>query len=317
MNSTTALPLASGASLRWDRGVNSLIHALFLRPALWTARILALLSCLLAPAFCSAQDLGQIECARPGDYVYLYSSMITLDIRATLQCGQQVEITGRYDLYFGVRTAKGETGYVPQDSLLLLKKTPGAKPTLPPTKEPAREKIHYDQPSNLADAPSKAPDSTKTLLLLDSTAVRMKLGKSISSADARVDDELSFEVSEDVIVDGFLVIPKGALAVGVVNEAEPKKALGRGGKLSVLIRSVRLADNEQAVLRSGGEGKGSSSTAGMVIPVMHGKDITFPKGMDFIGYVNGNTRLKRENFRAAPEIPDAPPSGTVSNIPHP
>jgi hypothetical protein len=290
----------------------------FLQPCnVCNARLLALVFCLLAPALCRAQDLGQVECARPGDYVYLYSSMITLDIRATLQCGQQVEITGRYDSYFGVRTAKGETGYVPLDSVLLLKTTPGAKPTLPPVKDPAREKIHYDQPSTSAEPPSKSSASAQFLSLLDSTPIRMKLLKTLSSADAQVGDDVSFEVAEDVVVDGFLVIPKGANALGVVNEAEPKKALGRGGKLSVLIRSVRLADNEQAVLRSGGEGKGSSSTAGMVIPVMHGKDITFPKGMDFIGYVNGDTRLKRENFHAAPETPDAPPSGKVANIPHP
>jgi hypothetical protein len=297
--------------------VRSLVHPLLLRPVLWTARSLILPICFLVPAFCSAQDLGQVECARAGDYVYLYSSMITLDIRGTLQCGQQVEITGRYDQYFGVRTAKGETGYVPQDSLLLLKTTPGAKPTLPPTKEPAREKIHYDQPSNPADAPSKAPDSTKTLLLLDSTPIRMKIGKTISSADAQVGDEVSFEVSEDVVVDGLLVVGKGANAIGVVNEAEPRKALGRGGKLSVLVRSVRMTNNDQVVVRSGGEGKGSSSTAGVVIPVMHGKDITFPKGMEFTAYVNGDTRLKRENFHTAPETPDAPPTGKVSNIHHP
>ena len=282
-----------------------------------SARVSVFLLCLLAPAFCKAQDVGQVSCTRADDYVYLYSSMTTFDIRGTLQCGQQVEITGRYDSYFGVRTAKGETGYVPLDSLLLLKTAPGAKPVLSPTAAPAREKIHYDQPSKSPDPPSNASASTQFLVLLDSTAVRMKLNKPLSSADAHVDDEVSFEVSEDVIVDGFLVVPKGAQAIGVVNEAEPKKALGRGGKLSVLIRSVRLADNEQAVLRSGGEGKGSSSTAGMVIPVMRGKDITFPKDMDFIGYVNGNIRLKRENFHPAPEVADAPPSGAVSNIQHP
>ncbi len=281
------------------------------------ARLLALLFYLLAPSLLKAQDIGQVECARPGDYVYLYSSMITLDVRATLQCGQQMEITGRYDNYFGVRTAKGETGYVPLNSLLLLKTTPGAKPTLPPTKEPTREKTFYDQPTKSAEPRSNAPDLAKPLILLDSTAIRMKLGKTISSADAKVGDEVSLEVSEDVIIDGFLVIPIGANAMGVVNEAEPKKALGRGGKLGVLVRSVRLANNDQAVLRSGGEGRGSSSTAGVVIPVMHGKDITFPKGMEITAYVNGDTRLKREGFHAAPEIPDAPPSGTVSNIHHP
>jgi hypothetical protein len=231
--------------------------------------------------------------------------MATLDLGGTLPCGQQVEITGRYDNYFAFRTAKGEIGYVPLDALFLLKTAPGAKPALAPAAAPAPDKNH------------DATGATHFLILLDSTAVHMKLNKSLSSADAHVDDEVTLEVSEDVIVDGFLVIPKGAQALGVVNEVEPRKALGRGGKLSVLIRSVRLADNEQAVLRSGGEGKGSSSTAGMLIPVMHGKDVAFPKDMDFIGYVNGNTRLKRENFHPAPEVADAPPAGTVSNVQHP
>jgi hypothetical protein len=304
--------------MRLDRRVRTPIHRRFAPLLSWSVRVSALLLSLLAPAFSGAQEVGQVSCTRADDYVYLYSSMTTFDIRGTLQCGQQVEITGRYDTYFGVRTAKGETGYVPLDSLLLLKTAPGAKPVLAPTAAPRREKIYYDQPGATANAPvNAAATSAQFLTLLDSTAVRMKLNKALSSAEARVDDEVSFEVSEDVIVDGFLVIPKGAQAVGVVNEAEPKRALGRGGKLSVLIRSVRLADNEQAVLRSGGEGKGSSSTAGMVIPVMHGKDITFPKDMDFIGYVNGNTRLKRENFHPAPVVADAPPTGAVSNIPNP
>ena len=275
------------------------------------------LLCLFLPIHGKAQDIGQVECARSGDYVYLYSSMITLDIRGTLQCGQQVEITGRYDSYFGVRTAKGETGYVPQDSLLLLKTAPGAKPVLAPSNAPVREKIHYDQPGSTAPPPSNAPDPSKIIVLLDSTPVHMKLGQALSSADAQVGDEVNLEVSEDVIIDGLLIIPKGANATGVVNEAEPKKALGRGGKLSVLVRSVRLANNDQAVLRSGGEGKGSSSTAGAVIPVLHGKDITFPKGMEITAYVNGDTRLKRALFHPAPEVPDSPPSGKVTNIQHP
>ena len=276
-----------------------------------------LLLCLIAPAICKAQGVGQVECARPGDFVYLYSSMTTLDVRLTLQCGQQVEVTGRYDQYFGVRTADGQTGYVPIDFLLLLKTAPGAKPVLAPTKETQREKLAYDPPAKKPEVPANAPASAQILILLDSTPVRMKLGRTLSSADAQVGDEVDLEVSEDVVVDGLLVISKGAIAAGVVNEAEPKKALGRGGKLGVLVRSVRLANNQEAVLRSGGEAKGSSSTAGMVIPVMHGKDVTFPKGADITAYVNGDTRLKRENFQLAPVIPDAPPTGTVTNLPHP
>ncbi|HMD38398.1 MAG TPA: hypothetical protein VKH15_03905 [Candidatus Acidoferrum sp.] len=296
--------------------MKSPIQSVFSRYANRLAKLLVFLLCLLAPSFCKAQDIGQVECARSGDYAFLYSSMVTLDVRATLQCGQQVEITGRYDSYYGVRTAKGETGYVTLDSLLILKTVPGTKPVLAPTAAPNRERLAYDHPSKPADAPANAASPAQLLVLLDSTPVRMKIGKTISSADAQVGDEVNFEVSEDVVVDGFLVIPKGANALGVVNEAEPRKALGRGGKLSVLVKTVRLADNEQAGLRSGGEAKGSSSTAGMVIPVMHGKDIAFAKGTDFTAYVNGDTRLKKENFHAAPDSGDAVPTVSPSNNPH-
>jgi hypothetical protein len=299
------------------KDVNFMPHRFSFTQRRWPSQLAYLVLCLVAPTISKAQGVGQVECARPGDFVYLYSSMTTLDVRATLQCGQQVEVTGRYDQYFGVRTADGHTGYVPIDFLLLLKTAPGAKPVLAPTKETPREKMAYDPPTKKPETPSDAPGSAQILILLDSTPVRMKLGRTLSSADAQVGDEVDLEVSEDVVVDGFLVIAQGANAVGVVNEAEPKKALGRGGKLGVLVRSVRLANNQEAVLRSGGEAKGSSSTAGMVIPVMHGKDITFPKGTEFTAYVNGDTRLKRENFHAAPQIPDAPPSGKVSNLPHP
>ncbi len=302
--------------MRLDKDVKSIFHPAFLPGSTWKPQ-LAFLLCLLAPALSSAQELGQVACARQGDYVYLYSSMTTFDVRSTLQCGQEVVITGRYDSYFAVRTAKGETGYVPLASLLLIKTTPGEKLALPPTKAPDREKTPYDEPFKPADPPSSAAGAANFLILRDSTPVSMKLEKTLSSSTAQVGDEVNFVVSEDVVVDGFLVIPKGAIALGVINEAEPKKALGRGGKLGVLIRSVRLADDEQAVLRSGGEGKGSGSAAGMVIPVMHGKDITFPKGMDFVGYVNGDTRLKSVNFHPSKETSGAASAPQASAPSHP
>lgn len=108
----------------------------------------AFLLLLLAPAISSAQQLGQVACARPGDYVYLYSSMTTFEVRSTLQCGQEVVITGRYDTYFAVRTANGETGYVPLASLLLIKTTPGEKLALPRQKLPTEKEFLTMIPSN-------------------------------------------------------------------------------------------------------------------------------------------------------------------------
>ena len=158
-----------------------------------------------------------------------------------------------------------ETGYVPIDALVLLKTKPGAKVVLAPPPEPQKTKMAYDDASLDKERAKKPPAPTGVFTLLDSTPIRVKLGKALSSSNTQVGDEVSFEVLEDVVVDGLLVVAKGALASGVVNEAEPKKSLGRG-KLSVLVKSVRLTDDEKLALRSGGEGRGSSSAAGAVLP---------------------------------------------------
>src|SRR6266436_9402236 len=81
--------------------------------------------CLLFSLPANAQSTGRIDCARDGGYVYLYSSMTTLEVRMTLQCGEVVRVTGRSDDYYSVRTAAGEAGFVPRTSVSLLKDQPG------------------------------------------------------------------------------------------------------------------------------------------------------------------------------------------------
>src|SRR5882762_4955881 len=205
------------------------------------AKYVAVVFCLLLPASIKAQSVGQVECPRSGDYVYLYSSMTTLDVRTTLQCGEQLQITGRYDRYFGVRTAKGEIGYVPVESLLLLKDKPGPKASQPKTVQPTRERTPYDAPVKPTQVAPSVPPSPTELTLRNGTPIHLKLGKTISSATAHV---------EEVIVDGLSVIPSGATAIGLVTEAEPKKRMGHGGKLAFTINFVRLKDDEKASVRS-------------------------------------------------------------------
>jgi hypothetical protein len=77
------------------------------------------------PAVGSAQNTGRVECPRDDGYVYLYSSMTTLEVRASLQCGAIVQVTGRYNTYYGVRTARNEVGYVPLASIVVLKDQAG------------------------------------------------------------------------------------------------------------------------------------------------------------------------------------------------
>ena len=79
----------------------------------WRATYLLGTFFLFLPALASAQHLGQVTCARRADYTYLYSSITTMEVLRTLQCGEQVEVTGRYQGFFSVSTAKGEAPAVP------------------------------------------------------------------------------------------------------------------------------------------------------------------------------------------------------------
>jgi hypothetical protein len=280
-----------------------------------SAKYLAAVFCFAFPAMAQAQSAGQVECPRSGGYVYLYSSMTTLDVRTTLQCGEVVQITGRYDLYFGVRTAKGEIGYVPVESLLLLKDKPGAKAPEAKAVQPARERILYDAPAPAPEAASNAHTSPSEFMLRNGTPIRMKLGKTISSATAHVGDIVELQVVEEILVDGLSVIPQGAAATGVVKEAEPKKRLGHGGKLAFSINSVRLRNDEKAAVRSFQESTGSSNSAGAILPLAGGKEVVFTEGSEFTAYVDGDMKLKKQAFQgakddsgAAPAPPDHKPS---------
>jgi len=277
---------------------------------------IAALFCLVLPAIAQAQSVGQVECPRSGGYVYLYSSMTTLDVRTTLQCGEQLQITGRYDLYFGVRTANGEIGYVPVESLLLLKDKPGARGPQPRSvQQPARERTPYDAPAAPTEVVPSPPASASDFILRNGTAIRLKLGKTISSATAHVGDIVDLQVVKAVAVDGLLVIPAGAAAVGLVTDAEPKKRMGRGGRLALSINFVRLKDDEKAAVRSFQQSSGSTSSAGTILPLASGKDVVFTQGTEFTAYVDGDMQLKKDAFQAekdatsaAPALPDHKPS---------
>src|SRR5258708_39014037 len=133
--------------------------------------------CLLFSLPAHAQNTGRIDCARDGGYVYLYSSMTTLEVRMTLQCGDVVRITGRSDDYYSLRTASGEAGFVPRTSVSLLKDQPGTGLPAPASKPPARERTHYDAPRNEVAGP--AHTRTGAVALAKNTPRRVTLAQTI------------------------------------------------------------------------------------------------------------------------------------------
>jgi len=259
-----------------------------------SATLISLAVCFLLPLTCRAQKLGQIECARQEGYAYLYSSLATMDISTTLKCGQRVTVLDRSDTFVRVRTDTGDEGFVPLSNVGFLKAGATLKAPTAPDK---RELTHYDNPARMAAAARLAP-SPQEILVRNQTPVHLKLGRELSSATAHVGEEVNFEVTQDVVVGGLTIISKGAPAIGAVTEAEPKKRMGKAGKLNVSVASVLLANNEKIALRSFGADQPSDQKGGLGISLVHGKDVAMTKDTEITAYVDGDMHLKVASFAA-------------------
>jgi hypothetical protein len=169
-------------------------------------------------------------------------------------------------------------------------------------------------------APSAPPPSHT---LLDGTPVKLRLSETISSSDAKVGQEIPFEVVEDISVDQVVVLPKGATAIATVTEADHKKSMGRAGKLNIAISYARLKDQQKVALRATKDTKGGghigAMTGAMVATsivffpaaplflFIHGKDTTIPQGTEIMAFVEGDMHLDMSKFGVAPpELAVAP-----------
>jgi hypothetical protein len=165
---------------------------------------------------------------------------------------------------------------------------------------------------SFAIAQDKPSDS---FVLENGTPIRLRLGRTVSSEDSHVGDKVDFEVLEEVRINDVLVIRKGALALGTITAAEPKRRMARGGKLGINIDDVKLVSGEKAALRAVKDVKGGGHTGAMVggmvatgllfFPAapfflfMHGHEITIPKGTETTAYVNGSAHLDARRFLIA------------------
>jgi hypothetical protein len=186
------------------------------------------------------------------------------------------------------------------------------------------------QPVSAATQMAPAVQPAQPDMLLDGTQVKLRISQTISSEEAKTGQEVPFEVLEDTNVNGVTVIKKGDSAFGIVTKAEPKKMMGRAGKLDLSISYVRLADQEKVPLRATKESKGHGSGVGMGVGIgvaavlffpaaplfllMHGKDVTIPQGTEITAYVEGDMHLNLDKLRPAPPQSAMPVAQAVSQV---
>jgi hypothetical protein len=197
-------------------------------------------------------------------------------------------------------------------------KTPDVSPVVPPATKPASMPGTPDAIAPTASAVIAAADVPKGFLLEDGTPVHIVLSQNVSSADAVTGQTVEFEVVDEVIVNGFIVIPRGSTAWATITDAEHKRRMGRAGHVNMNIDKVRLADGENALLRAVEQSQGGSNTGKMVgamaataiftlggsalFLLVHGKDTIIPKGTAVTAFVQGNVTLDQSNFHRQPVI---------------
>jgi hypothetical protein len=191
--------------------------------------------------------------------------------------------------------------------------------------------LFQTNPSIGTELPQGMVSSPAQPVLEDGTPVKLRISQTVSSADAHVDDKVEFEVLEEVRVADILVIPKGGIAWGTITEAQPKRRMARGGRLEIVMDSVRLVDGQKAALRAVKNAKGGGHTGAMTAGIvatgllfwpaapfflfMHGKDITIPKGAEVPTFVNGNFHLDAARFRpSTQEVQIAQQPGAATSV---
>jgi hypothetical protein len=195
--------------------------------------------------------------------------------------------------------AVGSTRSVPTDDTKVAASAASPPPTLPQTS-------------------GAGADPPKGFLLEDGTPVHIVLDENVSSADAVTGQTVEFEVADEVVVSGFIVIPRGSTAWATVTDAEHKRRMGRAGHVNMNIDKVRLADGEKVLLRAVKQSEGGSNTGKMVgamavtalftfggsalFLLVHGKDTIIPKGTPVTAFVQGNVTLDQSKFQRQPVL---------------
>jgi hypothetical protein len=160
-----------------------------------------------------------------------------------------------------------------------------------------------------------APVTKGISVVPDGTEVDLKLAETISSARAMVGQRIRFRVAKDVVVNGYVVIADGALAIGTITKADPKKWAGRSGKLEMSLQDVTAIDGTKIDLAGSRGGSGDSHVGRMVTGIvitsiftlggsalfllMHGKDLVIPEGSGATTFTIGTAKVASSQLMVA------------------
>lgn len=132
------------------------------------------------------------------------------------------------------------------------------------------------------------------------TMLNVELIESANSKTHKKNQQVEFKTTENLIINGVVVIPKGTVGMGYVYEVQKAGGFGRKGVLRIAGKEIKTLNNVSVPLRKGLEGKGKTDGGAVAVAAavslvgglfMKGSNINYPAGTDFQVEVRDNVDL--------------------------
>lgn len=184
-------------------------------------------------------------------------------------------------------------------------------------------------------APSAAVAPKVNALLPGGTPLKVMLNTELNTKQNRTGDTFDVTVLEDVVQDGTIVIPKGAIGHGEIIFAADRGGFGKAGLIYIALRRLDLGDKSVLLdgrFREEGKDKNGATAAtyfavGVFAGFIKGKPGTIPKGRELqartgepIDFVVGAPPPPVPAPAAVPDLasaPAAPPPTDAAPTPAP
>lgn len=132
------------------------------------------------------------------------------------------------------------------------------------------------------------------------TMLNVELIEPANSKTHKKNQQVEFKTTENLIINGVVVIPKGTVGIGYVYEVQKAGGFGRKGVLRIAGKEIKTLNNVSVPLRKGLEGKGKTDGGAVAVAAavslvgglfMKGSNINYPAGTDFQVEVRDNVDL--------------------------
>lgn len=148
------------------------------------------------------------------------------------------------------------------------------------------------------------------------TMLNVELIEPANSKTHKKNQQVEFKTTENLIINGVVVIPKGTVGMGYVYEVQKAGGFGRKGVLRIAGKEIKTLNNVSVPLRKGLEGKGKTDGGAVAVAAavslvgglfMKGSNINYPAGTDFQVEVRDNVDLgvtpEELKYAMNPDIP--------------